>query len=144
MDYTEYDVSRNRAAAEEMVKLTGQMGVPVITVDDEVIIGFDRGRLQALLANRNSGKPPRFGLKIADAGKFSQNAVSGALIGAVSPGALGEKAGLKPGDIITTINNSSIGGAADMERALAKLRPGGIVSILFKRNGNTRKSEIVV
>jgi glutaredoxin 3 len=144
VDYTEYDVSRDRSAAEEMVRLTGQMGVPVITVDNEVVIGFDRARLQALLANRGSAKPPRFGLKIADAGKFSNNQVSGAIIGVVSPGALGEKAGLKSGDIVTAINKSSIGSAADMEKALAGLRPGGIVSILFKRNGDTRKSEIVI
>ena len=28
---------------------TGRMAVPVITIDDEVIVGFDRGRLQRLL-----------------------------------------------------------------------------------------------
>lgn len=131
-----------------MVKLTGQMGVPVITVDDEVVIGFDRGRLQALLAAGNNRKPPRFGLKIADAHKVSVKAgqapVSGAIIGSVSPGAPGEKAGLKPGDIVTEINKKRIGSVTDMERALAGLRPGGIVSILFLRDGNTRKSEIVL
>ncbi len=34
----------------EMVKKSGQMGVPVITVDDEVVVGFDRARLEGLLA----------------------------------------------------------------------------------------------
>ena len=57
MDFTEYDVSRDRAAAEEMVKLTGQMGVPVITVNGHAIIGFDRPRLQMLLATRSDRKP---------------------------------------------------------------------------------------
>ena len=32
-----------------MIRLSNQMGVPVITVDDEVIVGFDRQRLDALL-----------------------------------------------------------------------------------------------
>ena len=144
IEYTEYDVSRDRSAAEQMVKLTGQMGVPVITVDDEVTIGFDRARLQSLLANGNRTGPPRFGLKIADAGRHSKDAVSGAFIGAVAPGALGEKAGLKPGDIVTAINQRGINSAEDMERVLAGLRRGGIVSFLFKRNGDTRKSEIVI
>ncbi len=36
-------------AREELVAKTGRMAVPVITVDDEVIVGFDRGRLKRLL-----------------------------------------------------------------------------------------------
>jgi hypothetical protein len=32
-----------------MVKKAGQMGVPVIEVDGEIVVGFDRGRLQRLL-----------------------------------------------------------------------------------------------
>lgn len=145
--YTEYDVSRDRAAAEEMVGLTGQMGVPVIVVDGEAVIGFDRARLQALLAGGNDRKPLRFGLKIADAGRVARKTgvppALGALVGAVSPGFLGEKAGLKAGDIITEINTRPISNAADMERELAGLRPGSIVAIRFRRNGDTRKSEIV-
>lgn len=148
VEYTEYDVSRDRAAAEEMVGMTGQMGVPVIVVDGEAVIGFDRARLQTLLAGGNNRKPVRFGVKVADAGKVAQKTgaapMSGALIGAVSPGFLGEKAGLKAGDIVTGINTRPIGSAADMERALAGLKPGGIVSIIFLRGGDTRKSEIVV
>ncbi len=138
VEYTEYDVSRDRAAAEEMVGLTGQMGVPVIVVDGEAVIGFDRVRLQTLLGDGNRRKPVRFGLKITDAA-----AVSGALVGAVSPGLPGEKAGLKAGDIITDINAGRIGSAADTERVLAGLKYGDIVTIRFLRNGKNRKSEIV-
>ena len=36
-------------AREELVRRTGQMTVPVILVDDEVVVGFDRGRLERLL-----------------------------------------------------------------------------------------------
>lgn len=35
-----------------MIVRTGRMAVPVITVDDEVVVGFDRGRLQRLLGIR--------------------------------------------------------------------------------------------
>ncbi len=144
--YTEYDVSRDRAAAEEMVSLTGQMGVPVIVIEGEAVIGFDRVRLQALLGNGKKGKGVRFGLKIADAAASKKNgaAVTGVLIGAVSPGLPGEKAGLKAGDIITGVNAGRIGKAADAEKALAGLKSGDIVTIRFTRNGENRKSEIVV
>jgi len=33
-----------------MVKISGQMGVPVIDINGEVIVGFDRNRIDALLA----------------------------------------------------------------------------------------------
>ena len=47
--FEEVDVSADHKSAEEMVKISGQMGVPVIVVDKEVIIGFDRDRLASLL-----------------------------------------------------------------------------------------------
>ena len=147
--FKEYDVSLDRAAAEEMVNLTGQMGVPVIVIDGQAVIGFDRARLMELLsAGGNGPKPVRFGLKIADAAKITpQNGAapqSGAVIGAVTPGWLGERAGFKEGDIITGISGLPIGGAADMERVLAGLKPGNIVTILFWRGSEARKSEIVI
>ena len=43
------NVAEDTAAREELIARTGRMAVPVITVDDEVVVGFDRGRLQRLL-----------------------------------------------------------------------------------------------
>jgi len=46
----------------EMIRRSGQQGVPVITADDEVIVGFDQVRL-AKIAERHSGpKRPALGL----------------------------------------------------------------------------------
>ena len=47
--YEEYDVYSNEKAREEMKKKSGQMGVPVIDIDGEIIIGFDKGRISELL-----------------------------------------------------------------------------------------------
>lgn len=47
--YTEKDVAGDAAAREEMVKKSGQMGVPVIDIDGEIIVGFDKDRLSELL-----------------------------------------------------------------------------------------------
>ena len=43
------NVAEDEAARQELVAKTGRMAVPVILVDDEVVVGFDRGRLQTLL-----------------------------------------------------------------------------------------------
>ncbi len=47
--YKDVNVAVDRAAAQEMVRKSGQMGVPVIMVDDKVVIGFDVRELDRLL-----------------------------------------------------------------------------------------------
>lgn len=42
-------MAEDAAAREELMARTGRMAVPVITVDEEVVVGFDRGRLKRLL-----------------------------------------------------------------------------------------------
>ncbi len=39
----------DQEAREELVRRTGLMAVPVILVDEEVVVGFDRARLEHLL-----------------------------------------------------------------------------------------------
>ncbi len=47
--FTNYDVSVDAAKREEMIQLTGQLGVPVIKVGDDIMVGFDRAKLAAKL-----------------------------------------------------------------------------------------------
>lgn len=49
--YEEIDVSNDQKAAEEMIKLSGQPGVPVIKIDDEVIVGFDQAEVEKNIRN---------------------------------------------------------------------------------------------
>lgn len=49
ISFSEVNVIEDRAALKEMADRSGQMGVPVILVDDEVVVGFDRERLSGLL-----------------------------------------------------------------------------------------------
>jgi glutaredoxin-like YruB-family protein len=51
--FSEVDVSADMQKARELVERTGQYGVPVIDVDGEFVVGFDRPRLEALLASGN-------------------------------------------------------------------------------------------
>lgn len=46
--FEDIDVSRNQQAAMEMIRKSGQSGVPVIDFNGEIIIGFDRSRLERL------------------------------------------------------------------------------------------------
>jgi glutaredoxin 3 len=49
LDYIEHDVAHDPQARQEMIEKTGQMGVPVIIVDNELVIGFDKPRLEEIL-----------------------------------------------------------------------------------------------
>ncbi len=44
------DVTRDPAAARDMQRMSGQMGVPVIKIGSKVIVGFDRTQIDRLLA----------------------------------------------------------------------------------------------
>jgi glutaredoxin-like YruB-family protein len=48
--FEDVDVAADRAAAMEMVKKTGQMGVPVTEIGDKYIVGFDKEALKSALA----------------------------------------------------------------------------------------------
>lgn len=50
--YQEFDVAADAKAREEMISKSGQFGVPVIDVDGQLVIGFDRARLSELLGIR--------------------------------------------------------------------------------------------
>jgi glutaredoxin-like YruB-family protein len=47
--YTEYDVSVDMDKRNEVVKKSGQMGVPVITIGNDLIVGFNEPRIRELL-----------------------------------------------------------------------------------------------
>ncbi|MFH1405177.1 MAG: glutaredoxin domain-containing protein [Patescibacteria group bacterium] len=49
LHFEEIDVSRDHLAWENMVRKSQQMSVPVVEIDDQIIIGFDRFRLKKLL-----------------------------------------------------------------------------------------------
>ena len=49
IEYTEHDVATDSEKREEMIEMTGQMGVPVIQIGDDVIIGFDEEKVKELL-----------------------------------------------------------------------------------------------
>lgn len=49
ISFENYDVSANQGKAEEMVQKSGQMGVPVLDIEGEIITGFDKDRIKQAL-----------------------------------------------------------------------------------------------
>ena len=49
IDFEDIDVSADQAKAQEMVQKAGQMAVPVIDIDGEIIVGFDKEKIRKAL-----------------------------------------------------------------------------------------------
>jgi glutaredoxin len=47
--FEEIDVSRDEAAAQEMINKSGQMGVPQLDIDGQIIVGFDKSAIKQAL-----------------------------------------------------------------------------------------------
>jgi len=136
--YSEIDVAADAQAAAEMVSLSGQRGVPVVVIDGQVVVGFNRTRLDELLDARSTRRP-RLGLSVADAATMAQKRGSGptegAYVGRVSHLSSGDRAGVAEGDVIVALAGQPIRNAADLESVLSGLVPGETVSLVFLRSG---------
>jgi glutaredoxin 3 len=140
MPFTEYDVSRDPQAAAEMVRLSGRQGVPVVLIDGQVVVGFNRPLIDQLLA-RQATRPPRLGVAIADASRIAAKKglqlPDGAYVGRVDPGSAAALADLRPGDVIVQLAGQAIRTDQDVDRIMAHVRPGQTVDLFAWRKGQT-------
>jgi S1-C subfamily serine protease len=145
VQFVEHDVSRDRTAAEEMVRVSGQRGVPVITVDGRVVVGFNRPLLEELLSRR---KAPSLGIMTADAGRvasrFNLTVTSGAYVGKTNPGSAAVRAGLQEGDVIVELAGRPVRTADELKGILAGLSPGSRVPVSWVRAGQAMKGEVAL
>ncbi|HEC32957.1 MAG TPA: glutaredoxin family protein [Candidatus Kaiserbacteria bacterium] len=49
IEYTDYNVSEDTEKRQEMIDKSGQMGVPVIFIGDEMFVGFDKDKLSSAI-----------------------------------------------------------------------------------------------
>jgi len=131
-------VGVEREAAMRMIRLSGQQGVPVITIDDQVVVGFDRRRLEELLPQGAIAKV-ELGAAVADAASRAQ--MDGAYVGRVKRGSLADKAGLKARDVIVELNGQAVRNSADLARIMSGLRPGARPTLTYMRQGQRMQTE---
>jgi len=113
----------------------------VITVDDQVVVGFDRRRLEELLAQKAQDRP-RLGAAVADAEPRLQ--VDGAYIGRVKANSPAAGAGLRSGDVIVELNRQPVHTAADVERVVGGLQRGDRVRLMYLRHGQVMQGELTL
>jgi S1-C subfamily serine protease len=144
--YTEKYVDQDRAAAIEMIRRSGQQGVPVTVIGDEVVVGFDRPRLErivAMLSQKTAagGKGRKsLGAQVADASRYalpSAAPMQGAYVGGVKHGSPAEAAGMRVGDVIVQVGSTPVTSVDDLTAALGKLGSGP-VQVTTRRGSNVR------
>lgn len=50
VEYQDIDVSASQESLDEMISVSGQMGVPVVVIGDEVIRGFNKDKIESLIS----------------------------------------------------------------------------------------------
>jgi S1-C subfamily serine protease len=123
----------DRSAAEDILRLTGQFGVPVTTDGAETIVGFDAARLKAMAArNKRRG----LGLAVAN------HQDGGALVGRVRADSPAARAGIQEGDVVDELSGVPIHSADDLEKVSARWAGDRPTSLTLRR-GDERKTVIL-
>jgi S1-C subfamily serine protease len=113
-----------------MVRRTGQMGVPVTAIGNEMVVGFNRPKLQQIITRlRAAQPPPALGAAVKDV-------PGGALVGTVRSGAPAERGGLKPGDVIVAVNGTPVAGADSLASLIQGARGQGSAMLTVQRDGS--------
>ena len=138
--FTERDLSRDPQAAADMVRISGQQGVPVTVIDGQVVLGANMPMIDQLLAQRAS-RPPRLGVAIADATRIAAKKglqlPAGAYVGRVNPGSSGAMAGLRTGDVIVQLAGQPVRSDQDVHTIMSRQGYGQTSDLLAWRNGQT-------
>ncbi|MFN2185200.1 MAG: S1C family serine protease [Anaerolineae bacterium] len=109
------------------------------------MVGFNQPRLRQLIQQARQAKP-KLGASIADASsqvrKHPGIPSSGAYVGRVRPGSPAEKAGLRPGDVITALGGQPVARADDVHRLVGEMPKGRDLSLTYVRAGQERDTLI--
>ncbi|MFN8590753.1 MAG: PDZ domain-containing protein [Thermomicrobiales bacterium] len=113
--------------------------------DGEVILGFDQRKFSKLAEKFAGPKRPPLGILAADAEEYltkhpekAENVPAGTkgiYIGKIRPDTVSERAGIRPGDIITTFAGKRVRNMAALDQMVETLKAGDKATARFLRDG---------
>jgi S1-C subfamily serine protease len=141
----EKDVAKDYEAAMEMIRVSGQQGVPVTVSNGDVILGFDQQKFAKLAAKFAGPKRAPLGILAADAEDYlakhpekAENVpagTTGVYIGKVRPNTVAAGHGLKPGDIITSFAGKRVRTMTALDQMVETLKAGDKATAKIIRDG---------
>ncbi len=136
----------------EMIRLSGQQGVPVTVADGEVILGFDQAKFARIAQKYGGPARPALGLLGANAQEYLAKhpdkaellpaGTKGVYVGKIRPGTVAEKAGLQPGDVIVGVAGKRIASMAQLDAMIDTLKADESVSIRYLRGTEEHSSTL--
>jgi glutaredoxin-like YruB-family protein len=148
--FEDKDVASDYEAAMEMIRRSGQQGVPVIATEDEVVVGFDQVRLARLAEKFAGPKRPALGLLAADAEQYLAKhpdaanklpaGTKGVYVGEVRSNSVAERSGVRHGDVIQSIANKRVRNMQALDQLITTVKPGENVNVRFLRDGEDQET----
>lgn len=148
MPFVEKDVAKDYTAAMEMIRLSGQQGVPVTVADGEVILGFDQQKFAKLAEKFSGPKRPPLGILAADAEEYLAKhpekaehvpaGAKGVYVGKIRPKTVAARAALKSGDVITSFAGKRVRNMAGLDQMVETLKAGDQATAKYIRDGETQ------
>ncbi len=148
MPFVEKDVAKDYTAAMEMIRLSGQQGVPVTVSNGDVILGFDQQKFAKLAEKFAGPKRPPLGIMAADAEEYLAThperaeaipaGTKGVYVGKVRSKTVASRAQLQPGDIITSFAGKRVRNMAALDQMVETLKPGDQATAKFLRDGENQ------
>jgi glutaredoxin-like YruB-family protein len=146
--FVDKDVAKDYDAALEMIRISGQQGVPVTVADGDVILGFDQAKFAKLAARYAAPKRPPLGILAADAeeyltkhpdkaGKLPPD-TKGVYVGKIRPSTVAARGGLESGDVITSFAGKRVRNMATLDQMVEALKPGDKATAKFLRDGESQ------
>ena len=150
--YTVRDVTSDPSASAILFGRLGRITVPAIQQGERMLVGYDPLQLARFLPSRTedgaAAESVNFGAAVrsVSAELARERGLAwtyGVEVGPVREGTPADRAGVRPGDIITAIGAYTLGGGATQFRtAVAARRPGDTMSLTVLRDGEERPAEV--
>jgi S1-C subfamily serine protease len=132
----------------EMIRVSGQQGVPVTVANGDVILGFDQRKFAKLAEEFAGPKRPPLGILAADAEEYLTKhpekaekipaGTKGVYVGKVRPNTVAARGNLKPGDVITSFAGKRVRTMAALDQMVETLKPGDKATAKFIRDGESQ------
>jgi S1-C subfamily serine protease len=132
----------------EMIRVSGQQGVPVTVANGDVILGFDQRKFAKLAEKFAGPKRPPLGILAADAEEYLSKhpetaekipaGTKGVYVGKVRPNTVAARGGFKPGDVITSFAGKRVRTMAVLDQMVETLKAGDKATAKFIRDGENQ------
>jgi serine protease Do len=136
----------------EMIRRSGQQGVPVVATEDEVILGFDEPRLARLAEKYAAPRRQPLGVLAANAEEYLARhpekadsipaGTKGVFVGKIRADTAAERAGLQVGDVIVSFAGKRLRTMAQLDQFVATLKAGDQATVRFLRDGKEATATI--